>query len=193
MKDFIIIGWRIVLACIVLVFFGYVFEKNIPFSGKREINYTFGKASGEVAHLRPFSRVTKEDDQINLSERILEEPVYLDIYSFLRYHKAHITLWFSNSTSQEVSVGIQRTVHADTIIKSFEALTKDGEWTRGSVSYDVSEIPLMRGGYILVFSIPGLSQQGSEQEHVRVSRIRVVFEGESLLKRLANSMIGYKK
>lgn len=186
----IIIAWRILILICVIFFVGYIFQKNIPLDGRRELEYTFGQAKGEIAHLRPFSRVLREHEHGVLSEQILESPVYLDVYSFVPYTKAHITVWFSNVSSQSFSLGVQRTVHADKLLmKEFELISHDNDWTRGEVSYNLSGIPLMRGGYIFVFSIPGLDQSGTDKARLRVSRIHITLERKSLISEIRNRFL----
>ncbi len=181
-KNKIIIGWRIVLLCFVAGFLGYVLQKNIPFDGARELTYSFGEPKGEIAHLRPFARVTREQGKGNKGEQILEDPVYLDVYSFIPFKKANIRVWYSNSTENEFSVGVQKRVHADQVLmKPFESLTQEGKWSIGTVSYDLRGIPLMRGGYIFVFSAPGLTRDGIDNGTLRVSRIHLTLERESLI------------
>ncbi len=173
--------WRAILICFVAGFLGYVLQKNIPFDGARELTYSFGEPKGEIAHLRPFARVTREQGRGTRGEQILEDPVYLDVYSFIPFKKANVRVWYSNSTENDFSIGVQKRVHADQVLmKPFESLAQEGKWSVGTVSYDLEDIPLMRGGYIFVFSAPGLIRDGIDNGTLRVSRIHLTLEREPL-------------
>lgn len=171
--------WRSILIFLCILFFAYLFQKNIPFDGRRILEYNFGEPSGEIGHLRPFPRVVREDNQdTKYVERIIESPIYLDVFSLVPFKKIHIELFFKSESGENVLIGVQRSVQADDIrVKPFSSIRKEGEWYVGTVDYTLSGIPLLRSGYILVLDTP---KPLSETQTLRVSRIRIVLERDSL-------------
>lgn len=175
-----IVLWRTLLGIAALGVCVFILNYHLPFSGTKEIVYDFRAPDGTVSLVYPVARVrdTAFADG-RLYRPMIEDPVYLDIKTFVPYQRARIALVYQNTTGIPLQIGLKQTGGTAAFeLKSFENETRQGGWHRGEATFDLSGASYYNRKYTIAFSVPGLRTEGAQQGEVRLSRMVLTLERE---------------
>lgn len=177
---------RTCITALVVVFFGYVFNQHIPFTGVRIISYTFDRPHGAIGIFRPPARYELVEGEKGRSiAKIIEDPVYFDIKNIAPYRSAEISFTYQKHTSRSVQLAAKPVSGGEqfTIIPFRE--DKMGDWMIGTADVDLSAVSRQNSKYTFALSIPGLVANASD-EYVLVSRMNIRLERSPLFSALFN-------
>ncbi len=170
--------WRCVLVAAVIVLALFIVNYHFPFSGVKTITYDFRGPDGTISHAYPVARVRDMARADGRTYRpMIEDPVYVDVKTLVPYRTAHIDLIYENTTSIPLAVGVKLSDGGTPFdLKSFENITQEGKWSRGSASFDLSDASYYNGKYTFAFSVPGLRTEHTGQGEVWLSQMRLILE-----------------
>ncbi len=163
-----LLAWRIFLTALVIGFFLWVFNQNIPLAGTKIITYNFRELNGAVSELYPRVRTIDPSQEPQKEGRtIIEDPVYFDVRTRVAYEKALVRMWYKNRSGREVSLGL-RIPGTDwkNVVASSPQKSREGEWEIIEAEFDLSGIPLVQNKYTFLISIPGLQYDSRQKETV---------------------------
>ncbi|MBI4272649.1 hypothetical protein HY621_02250 [Candidatus Uhrbacteria bacterium] len=174
--------WRISLVALVIGFFLWVFDQNIPFAGTKEITYNFRELNGVVSELYPRARAVNPSEETEKEGRtIIEDPVYFDVRTRVAYEKARVVVWHKNGSGREVSLGVRIPgTEWKNIVSDSPRRSHDGDWEILEEEFDLSEIPLTQNKYTFLISIPGLEYDSAKNETVIAARTYITLTRKSL-------------
>lgn len=179
-----VVLWRIALAACVIAFVGVVINAHFPFSGVKILNTDFSAGIGIVSHLYPVARMRDMAYANGRAYRsMIEDPVYFDVKTVVPYRTARIELVYDNRTAIPLKVGMKLPKDADARfeLKPLNFQEVQGVWTRGEVSFDLSDASTYNSNYTFVLSLPGLLTEKSDTGELRLSHMTLLLEREPLL------------
>ncbi|MEK7123046.1 MAG: hypothetical protein AAB855_04290, partial [Patescibacteria group bacterium] len=110
---------------------------------------------------------------------MIEDPVYFDVRTVVPYKRMRIGLMYNNKTGIPLKIGMKLPDGGpDFELRVLENETSEGEWTRGSASFDLSDASYYNSKYTFAFSVPGLRTENTGAGEVRLSRITLTLERE---------------
>lgn len=175
---------RTCITALVVVFFGYVFNQHIPFTGVRIISYTFDRPHGAIGIFRPPARYELvEGEKGRKIAKVIEDPIYFNIKSILPYHSAKISFTYQKHTSRHAQLAAKPVSGGEQFIIIPFREAKIGGWTIGTADVDLSAVSRQNSKYTFALSIPGLVANTSD-EYVLVSRMNIRLERSSLFSTL---------
>lgn len=159
-----------------------VMNYHVPFSRVKTIEYSFRGPDGTISHVYPVARVrdvARADGRTYRS--MIEDPLYFDVRTLLPYGKARIELVYRNKTAVPLKIGV-KLKNGETAfdIKPFANITKDGEWSRGEVAFDLSPASYYNSKYTFAFSVPGLRAESAAAGEVRLSQMTLTLERDPI-------------
>lgn len=174
--------WRCVLAVAVVALVLFIANYHLPFSGVKKITCDFRGPDGTISHAYPVARVREMARADGRTYRpMIEDPVYFDVKTLVPYRAAHIELIYNNGTVVPLKIGVKLPDGGPPFdLKSLENITKEGRWSRGSASFDLSSASHYNGKYTFAFSVPGLRTERTGQGEVRLAQMRLILERPSL-------------
>lgn len=171
----VLLVWRGVLAlCVVGILF-WVLNYHFPLNGEKTVRYAFDGPSGIVSFVYPVSRVRDreraQDGAKNI--RMVEDPVYVDVTTRTPFDTVTLEVTYDNTTDIPLSMGIkQKEGNSPSILlKKFESVSRVGNWSKGTVSFDLRSANHYNGKYTLVFSAPGLVTEKGISGEIRLSQM----------------------
>lgn len=188
--------WRLLALSTLVVLFLYILNSNIPFAGKKILTYTFEKPHNVISHFRPWVRYQEVEEKSEEKKviKIIEDPVYFDIWTPVPYRKVRIELMFKNVSKAPLSIGLRRSPSQwDILLQPIIVVRKEGEWTIGYGEFDLSDIPLQYQKYTFLISAPGLIVEKPEYGYVFLARERIILERESFIESIWNHIVRQKK
>lgn len=178
---------RIGIAALVVIFFGYVLNQHIPFTGVHVISYTFDRPDGAIGVFRPSVRYEFiTSDKGGKIAKVIEDPVYFDVKSIIPYQSAVISFVYQNHTSRLVQLAMKPANGGEqfSIIPFLEE--KKGDWIIGTANVNLTAASRQNSKYTFALSIPGLVANSSN-ECVLVSRMEIRLKRQSLFTALFHS------
>lgn len=173
-----IIVWRMVLFGVVLLFIGSIINYHLPFGGVKRVEYGFQHASGMISMVYPVSRVKDVQTALDGIEYrlMVEDPLYVDVQSVVPYKTATIQLTFTNTTGTPLKIGIKRSGDAGILLEPFNQTVRSGEWTMGTVSFDLADASYYNNKYTFVFSVPGLVTEKNSKGDIRLAHMTITLK-----------------
>lgn len=171
---------RICIAILATVFFGYVFNQHIPFTGVRMISYTFDRPHGAVGIFRPPVRYELiEGEKGRKIAKVIEDPLYFDIKTVIPYDFATVSFAYQKHTLRPVQLAVKPASGSEQfiIIPFYEE--KRGDWIMGTATVDLVTAARQNSKYTFALSIPGLVANTTD-EYVLVSRMNIRLTRPSL-------------
>ena len=161
---YLIAAHRIVGICMIIGFFSYLLHAHIPFTGTKTIVYTSDALHGQIGRLRPLDRIP-QDTLANGRhiDRMVEDPVYLDLKTIVPFDKARLSVFYKNETPYALSLGVNA-AEKGWNIQTKELEIEEGEdgWTIGSSEFDLTAVQRRKEVYQFLISAPGLRYEKHE-------------------------------
>lgn len=167
--------WRVLLGSVVVGILFFVLNYHIPFSGEKNIHYTFDGPLGMVSFVYPVSRVRdreQAEDGVKFI-RMVEDPVYVDVTTRIPFDMVTLEVTYDNTTDIPLAMGIKQKEGSSPsiLLKEFESVSRVGNWSKGTVSFDLRSANHYNGKYTFVFSAPGLVTEKSISGDIRLSEM----------------------
>lgn len=173
----VILVWRALLFLVVVGIVCAVFAYHIPLSGEKDVHTAFDGPKGSISFVYPVSRVKdreRGEDGVSFI-RMVEDPVYIDVHTRVPFDSARLDVTYINTTSIPLQMGIklQEGSNPAILLKSFEHISQKGNWSRASVSFDLTRAKRYNGKYTVVFSAPGLVTEKNIPGELRLAEMTV--------------------
>lgn len=179
---------RTCIAALVVVFFGYIFNQHIPFTGVRMISYTFDRPHGAIGIFRPPVRYELIDsEKTGKIAKIIEDPVYFDVKSSVPYRTASFSFAYQKHTSRTVQLAMKPASSGGRFILIPFREEKKGDWTIATAHVDLATASRQNSKYTFALSIPGLVANDSN-EYVLVSHMNIRLERQPLFSALLQKL-----
>lgn len=154
---------------------------HFPFSGVKILATDFSASKGIVSHLYPVARMRDMAYANGRAYRpMIEDPVYFDVKTVVPYRTARIELLYDKRTVIPLKIGMKLSKGTDARfeLKPLENETREGTWTRGEVSFDLSDKSTYNSKYTFVLSLPGLLTEKPDSGELRLSHMTLTLERE---------------
>ncbi len=164
--------WRLLLACGIFFFIGWVVNEHIPFSGVKKAVTDFSRPGGTISFVYPVSRIHDGE--------MVEDPLYGDVHTLVPYTRATADLVYSNTTDIPLRMGIKQEGESGRtiVLKEFETEKWEGEWRRAVVSFDLNGASYYNNKYTLVFSAPGLVTEKDIPGEIHLAKLTLTLARE---------------
>ncbi|MDO8571211.1 MAG: hypothetical protein Q7R79_00855 [bacterium] len=175
--------WRWALCVALFMLSIIIVDQNVPFAGEKILTYTFEKPHNVIGRFRPWIRYR----ELNSSDgtkivKIVEDPVYFDIWTPVRYQRARIEFTYQNRSQAVLSVGLRRSASQwDIQLQEVQSMRKEGEWTVGYAEFDLSSVELQYQKYTFLISAPGLVVEKPERGDILLKKQEVLLKRDPLV------------
>src|SRR3989338_10087689 len=156
---------RVGLYGVIAVLFLYFFVKDLNPSGELSVSYNLCRPSPYISEFSPHGRVLDiETHDGHCTQRMVIDPVYVDVRLPQRYDTATMTVVFQKSDEQPVSAGpwISTAEWQWALQALDEIATSSDGWQTAVAQFDIRERPLDHRRLRFMLSSPGLSESGRE-------------------------------
>ncbi|MDP2630517.1 MAG: hypothetical protein Q8P56_03860 [Candidatus Uhrbacteria bacterium] len=183
-EKWVCIAWRGLLGIAVAGVLFSILNYHIPFGGEKNIRYTFDGPSGMISFVYPVSRVRDRERAQDGAPfiRMVEDPVYFDVTTSVPFDTATLDVTYENTSPIPLQMGAKQK-EGDTpsiLLKQFEQISRTGNWSNGTVSFDLRTSNRYNGKYTFVFSVPGLVTEKNVPGEVRLSEMTLRLKRKSL-------------
>ena len=179
---------RSIIALAVILFFGYIFNQHIPFTGERIVSYRFDRPDGAIGVFRPSVRYELVDGEGGRKNaKVIEDPVYFDIKSIVGYTSARFEFLYQKHTAFPVQMAYKNNQSGNpfTIIPFSEE--KRGDWTLAIADIDLTSAVRQNTKYTFAFSVPGLIAN-TTGDSVLISKLTVTLLREPFFQTLREKL-----
>lgn len=174
--------WRAVLVVGVAGILFSVLNYHIPLSGEKNTRYTFDGPTGMISFVYPVSRVRDREraEDGALFIRMVEDPVYFDVLTSVPFDTATLEVTYNNTSSIPLRMGVKQKEGEmpSILLKDFEPVSRAGNWSKETVSFDLRTANHYNGKYTFAFSAPGLVTEKNIPGQLRLAEMTLRLKRE---------------